>query len=220
MFAVRERVDPAAAKHDSGAWQGSLFAISEPMIDPEFTGLTRRQLDAYSWVDFVPNWLGGADELFEELRTITPWQTRQVLMYDRVVREPRLSSWWSVAAVQEFPIDAFREIRVVLSERYNREFDSIGCNYYRHGSDSVAWHGDRLPGNPREPIVAIVSTGSRRPFLLRPTGGGKSIRFELGSGDLLVMGGRSQVDWQHCVPKIARSGPRISVTYRHGAPTP
>jgi alkylated DNA repair dioxygenase AlkB len=37
---------------------------------------------------------------------------------------------------------------------------------------------------------------------------------------LLVMGGRSQIDWQHCVPKVAQAGPRISITYRHDAPPP
>jgi alkylated DNA repair dioxygenase AlkB len=40
------------------------------------------------------------------------------------------------------------------------------------------------------------------------------------SGDLLVMGGRSQHEWEHTVPKTVRGGPRISLTYRHSASGP
>jgi alkylated DNA repair dioxygenase AlkB len=60
-----------------------------------------------------------------------------------------------------------------------------------------------------------ISLGARRRFLLRPRGGGTSARWLLGPGDLVVMGGRSQHDWEHCVPKMAVAGPRASVTMRH-----
>jgi alkylated DNA repair dioxygenase AlkB len=201
-------------------WQSSLFALSEPAVDPTFAGMVRHQLDEHSWVDFLPNWLRGADDVFSGLLAAMPWSSRRVVMYDRILPEPRLSAWWTSAATEQFPLEICSEIRQLLSARYRREFDSIGCNYYRDGRDSVAWHGDKVPGAAQSPVVAIVSTGTRRPFLLRPTIGGHSIRFELGGGDLLVMGGRSQIDWQHCVPKVARSGPRISVTFRHDAPPP
>jgi alkylated DNA repair dioxygenase AlkB len=96
-------------------------------------------------------------------------------------------------------------------------FRSIGCNLYRDGTDSVAWHGDTVRKTMPEPIVAIVSLGQPRRFLLRPRGGGASIRYELGTGDLLVMGGTCQHTWEHSVPKARSAGPRLSVTFRHGA---
>jgi alkylated DNA repair dioxygenase AlkB len=66
-----------------------------------------------------------------------------------------------------------------------------------------------------EAVVAIVSLGGRRRFLLRPTGGGRSVRFDVGAGDLLVMGGSCQRTWEHAVLKTARPvGPRISVQFR------
>ena len=99
-------------------------------------------------------------------------------------------------------------------------FDSIGCNYYRTGADSVAWHADRIRFYQEDPIVAIVSVGAPRPFLLRPRGGGRSRSFLLGQGDLLVMGGACQHDWEHTVPKVASAGPRISITYRHDTAPP
>ena len=70
-----------------------------------------------------------------------------------------------------------------------------------------------------DPIVVIVSVGAPRPLRLRPRGGGKgrALSFDLGRGDLFVMGGACQHDWEHSVPKVRRAEPRISITYRHGA---
>jgi alkylated DNA repair dioxygenase AlkB len=66
-----------------------------------------------------------------------------------------------------------------------------------------------------EAIIAVLSLGGTRRFLLRPKGGGKSVRFEPASGDLLVMGGSCQRTWQHSVPKVAHAHPRMSLTFRH-----
>ena len=93
-------------------------------------------------------------------------------------------------------------MRRVLSTRYAEAFDSIGFNCYRHGEDSVAWHGDRHRHTIDDPVVAIVSVGAPRPLRLRPRGGGRARSFDLGRGDLFVMGGACQHDWEHCVPKV------------------
>jgi alkylated DNA repair dioxygenase AlkB len=104
----------------------------------------------------------------------------------------------------------------LLSAHYGVDFTSVGVNLYRDGRDSVAWHGDRVArDSPDDTCIAIVSLGGRRRFLLRPKGGGASVRFELDSGDLLVMGGSCQRTWQHSVPKVARAEARMSVTFRH-----
>jgi alkylated DNA repair dioxygenase AlkB len=103
-----------------------------------------------------------------------------------------------------------------LGERYGNEFDSVGFNLYRDGRDSVAWHGDRISKNVSHPLVALVSVGEPRKFLMRPRGGGASKPFDLGGGDLLVTGGLAQREWEHSVPKVASAGPRISIAYRHG----
>ena len=40
--------------------------------------------------------------------------------------------------------------------------------------------------------------------------------FHLGQGDLLVMGGACQHEFEHCVPKAAQvEGPRLSIMFRH-----
>jgi alkylated DNA repair dioxygenase AlkB len=93
---------------------------------------------------------------------------------------------------------------------------TAGLCLYRDGRDSVAWHGDTIGRGRREDtMVAIVSLGAPRALLLRPLGGGPAQRYELGHGDLIVMGGSCQRTWEHAVPKTARPvGPRISVQFR------
>jgi alkylated DNA repair dioxygenase AlkB len=87
---------------------------------------------------------------------------------------------------------------------------------YRSGRDSVAWHGDTIGRSAHtDTIVAIVSFGAPRPLLLRPRGGGESLRFPVGHGDLIVMGGSCQRTWEHAIPKTTRPvGPRVSVQFR------
>jgi alkylated DNA repair dioxygenase AlkB len=107
-----------------------------------------------------------------------------------------------------------------LSERYAAElgerFVTAGMCLYRDGRDSVAWHGDRIGrAKDLDTMVAILSVGSARSLLLRPRGGGESMGFSLGHGDLVVMGGSCQRAWDHCIPKTAKTvGPRISIQFR------
>ena len=110
--------------------------------------------------------------------------------------------------------------REALNARYGPElgepFRTAGLCLYRDGRDSVAWHGDTIGrGRTEDTMVAILSLGTPRPLLLRPRGGGTSLRFEVGHGDLLVMGGSCQRTWEHAVPKTSQpAGPRISVQFR------
>jgi alkylated DNA repair dioxygenase AlkB len=197
-------------------WQPSLLATGETVdIDRSFSALERIELDDDSWVDHAPGWVTGADRLFEEVLAGRDWGQRSRRMYDQRVREPRLTSPWNIQSGEPLEPPILEEIRRALSERYGREFDSVGFNLYRDGQDSVAWHADRLRKDVPDPIVALVSLGEPRKFLLRPKGGGRSRAFLLGRGDLLVTGGQTQKTWEHSVPKVARAGPRISMAYRH-----
>jgi alkylated DNA repair dioxygenase AlkB len=198
------------------AWQPSLLSTAEEVaVDPSLSRLRRIQLDDESWVDHCPGWVSGADRLFEEVLTGRDWGQRSRRMYDKRVLEPRLTSPWSLSSGEPLRPPLLEEIRLLLSDRYGREFDSVGFNLYRDGRDSVAWHADRIRKEIEDPIVALVSLGEARRFLLRPKEGGRSRAFMLGGGDLLVTGGQTQRTWEHSVPKVARAGPRISLAYRH-----
>jgi alkylated DNA repair dioxygenase AlkB len=205
------------------AYQPSLLDAGVPAAtEVSYAGLVRHELDATSWVDYCPGWLRGADALFAELLEAGDWQQRTRRMWDNVVSEPRLTAGWSVLASASGTPVALPEMCATLSERYGVPFDRVWVNLYRDGRDSVAWHPDRNGAVHRNPLVATVSLGARRKFQLRPRGGGRiALTVEPGCGDLVVMGGACQHDWEHCVPKTARPvGPRMSVTIRHAQGEP
>jgi alkylated DNA repair dioxygenase AlkB len=206
----------------SVAWQGSLLDLgNEPVIGPLGQTVQRAELSHGAWIDVRPGWVTGADVLFERLHDVVPWREERRHMYDRVVDVPRLLCFYGED--DGLPDPALDEARRVLSEHYREElgeeFVTAGLCLYRDGRDSVAWHGDRIGrGQTEDTMVAILSVGTPRPLMLRPRGGGQSIRHELGHGDLIVMGGSCQRTWEHAIPKTARPvGPRISIQFRpHG----
>jgi len=215
-------VQPAAID-----WQPSLFDGGPAALDISCRSLQRIQLDEESWVDYCPGWLTGSDDVFGLLAEQARWQQRTVHMYDRQVLEPRLTAGWSTDAADPAydglgapPV--LCDMASALSARYAVGFDRIWVNLYRDGADSVAWHGDRNRLVMTRPMVATVSLGSRRRFLLRRRGTTKTLhKLEPGHGDLVVMGGQCQADWEHTVPKTAqRVGARMSVTIRHSRPAP
>jgi alkylated DNA repair dioxygenase AlkB len=201
------------------SFQGSLLDLAgEAHPGPLGPALQRTPLAHGAWVDVRPGWLTGSAELFGRLADGVPWRAERRRMYDRVVDVPRLLCFY--AERQPLPDPALEEARAALSAHYAAElgepFVTAGLCLYRDGRDSVAWHGDTIGrGGTEDTMVAIVSLGAPRALLLRPRGGGPVLRYELGHGDLIVMGGSCQRTWEHAVPKTARrAGPRISVQFR------
>ncbi|HEY1703186.1 MAG TPA: alpha-ketoglutarate-dependent dioxygenase AlkB [Trebonia sp.] len=206
------------------AWQGSLLTLADDVgpRQPVERG-ARRALAGGAWVDVHRAWMAGADSLFERLAGSVPWRTQRRRMYDRIVDVPRVTAFYDRA--DELPDPALAAARAALDRSYGPElgepFCTIGLALYRNGDDSVAWHGDTIGRGSREDtMVAILSLGEARPLLLRSRIPGKpgTLKYNLGHGDLLVMGGSCQRTWEHAVPKTARpAGPRISVQFRpHG----
>ena len=170
-------------------------------------------LDDRSWVDHRPGWFAASGALFDLLYATLPWQQRTRVVWEKEHLEPRLTCW-------ELPDPlptSLQRAGEELSGVYGIDFDQVSANLYRDGRDSVAWHRDRIHRTHTDPLVATISLGGRRPFLVRPYGGGASWRFEVGCGDLLVMGGSCQHRFEHTVPKVSAATPRISVMLRHSS---
>jgi alkylated DNA repair dioxygenase AlkB len=219
----------------NGTLQCSLLDLADsPGLRP-LDGVQRTELAHGAWIDILPGWLAGADDLFARLLDRVPWRAERRPMYDRVVDVPRLLCF--CAEGDELPDPLLIEARAALDEHYGPElgerFVTAGLCLYRDGKDSVAWHGDTIGrGSTQDTMVAILSLGTPRPLLLRPvvrgglrgvvppgsSSGGPTLRHDVGHGDLLVMGGSCQRTWQHAIPKTTKpTGPRISVQFRpHG----
>jgi len=199
--------------------QESLLDVAEEPALGSLAGAVRRvPLSRGAWVDLRPDWLAGSGAVFGALVEAVPWRAERRHMYDRVVDVPRLLCFYGEDA--PLPHPALTAALDALNAHYGAElgepFRTAGLCLYRDGRDSVAWHGDRTGRSAREDtIVAILSLGAPRAFGLRPRGGGASLRYEIGHGDLLVMGGSCQRTWEHAVPKTSQAvGPRISVQFR------
>ncbi len=184
-----------------------------------------QQLDEHSSLVFEPGWLQGSDAVFDQLRDEMAWRAMERPMYDRIVAVPRL-----ICSVDPRSLDGahpLTEITRALESAVHGRFSSVGLNFYRTGDDSVAWHRDSIHKTGRPGTVALVSLGSPRTLAMRPHASHPSKaaettgitpatvrRWRLGHGDLFVMRGRCQHDWEHCVPKERAVGPRISLAFR------
>ncbi|HEY8720278.1 alpha-ketoglutarate-dependent dioxygenase AlkB [Pengzhenrongella sp.] len=206
----------------SAAFQGSLLDLGDEVAPaPLDESVRRTELGHGAWLDVRPGWLAGADALFERLVQVVPWHAERRQMYERIVDVPRLLCFYGEG--HALPDPALDAAKSVLDAHYADElgepFVTAGLCLYRDGRDSVAWHGDTIGrGRSEDTMVAIVSIGAPRTLALRPRAGGSVLRYELGHGDLIVMGGSCQRTWEHAVPKTARRvGQRISIQFRtHG----
>jgi alkylated DNA repair dioxygenase AlkB len=211
--------------------QPSLFGSSGSLGIAELgAAVERRPLSQGAWLDVRPGFVTAADELFDALVSAVPWREERMHMYDKTVQVPRLVARYGQGEPLPHPVleDARSALNAHYAEELGEPFVTAGLCLYRDGSDSVAWHGDRIAReSPRDTMVAIVSLGATRPFALRPASGGRGLRLPVGHGDLLVMGGSCQRTWQHAIPKTTHAlGARISIQFRPhwgnrlGEPTP
>jgi alkylated DNA repair dioxygenase AlkB len=200
-------------------FQPSLLDLAEEVRIGSLGGIVERtHLTEGAWIDVRRGWLSGADALFHRLLEVVPWRAERRQMYERVVAVPRLLCFYGEG--EDLPDPALAAAREALDAHYGAElkepFATAGLCLYRDGRDSVAWHGDTIGrGGSEDTMVAIVSLGAPRALMLRPRGGGPTLRHEFGHGDLVTMGGSCQRTWEHAVPKTAQPvGPRISVQFR------
>ncbi|MSQ94265.1 MAG: alpha-ketoglutarate-dependent dioxygenase AlkB [Gemmataceae bacterium] len=163
-----------------------------------------------------------ADSLFEELRTATPWQQER----SRLGPFPRLTAWYADAELtysysgvthEALPwTPHLLEVRRRAETAAATPFNSVLLNFYRDGQDSIGYHSDAEPELGANPVIASISLGSVRQFVLKHVKTGEKLKFDLASGSLMVMGGSCQHHWVHCVPKTkAAVGPRINLTFRN-----
>jgi alkylated DNA repair dioxygenase AlkB len=193
--------------------QPSLFAQADLTIDSNFRSATRTDLDENSWVEFVPGWLFGNETLLQRLVELVPFEEHKRWMYNRMVDEPRLTAEYPDITAAPEPF--LRTIAEALSRRYGVTYKGLWLNKYRDERDSSGWHGDWLTCKREQCTVPVLSLGASRRFLLKPRSGGPSTALTPAGGDLVVMGGRCQRDWLHCVPKQIRpAGVRVSLNFQ------
>ena len=186
-----------------------------PAID-ESVAFERLELDDTSWIDIARGWITNADSLYAHLESTVRWQQGRVWRYEKWIDEPRLGAGFSLANA---PHPVLADAQLALQSRYKARFDGFGLAYYRNARDSVAMHRDREMRWLDDTVVAIITTGAPRPFLVqrRDTHDASTTRdLAPASGDLMVFGGRFQADYLHGVPKVRHAvRGRISAQWRY-----
>jgi alkylated DNA repair dioxygenase AlkB len=197
----------APVEHDRARTGGLAVAV-----DASFGTIERIKLDETSWIEHVRGWLTGEDVLMPALMKEASWEQRSRWMFTRVVEEPRLTAEYPI--IQDAPQPVLRYIADALGEHYERPFTRLWMNWYRDNEDGTGWHADRPALEAEEAVIPVLSLGASRKFLIRPTRGGRSTSIIAHGGDLIVMGGRCQRDYQHMVPKQKlTAGARVSLNF-------
>jgi alkylated DNA repair dioxygenase AlkB len=178
-----------------------------------------------SGFSYQADYLEDPERWFNALWGSLQWRAQAITLFGRKVMQPRLIDWYADPGVryqysgltlgpQPWP-SLLDELRQRLASHTGQQFNSVLCNAYRDGQDSMGWHADDEPELGREPVIASVNLGATRRFRIRPRAGGASVGLDLESGSLLLMSGNSQRAYQHAVPKTKRPvNPRINLTFR------
>jgi alkylated DNA repair dioxygenase AlkB len=171
-------------------------------------------------VRYIPGFLeaGAARELFAELQRSTQWRADSRMMYGRRVLVPRETAARGADCAQDWSPGLLRT-RSRIEALLGVAFDYVFINRYRNGNDSVAWHSDDDAQSDPRRVIASLSLGATRTFELRPLRASglnhKKVAVELADGDLVVMRGATQLNYEHRIPKEPRvAGERINLTFR------
>ncbi len=185
-----------------------------------------------------------SDLLFKKLKNDVAWAQGEIMMFGKKVLEPRLTAWYGDSGKTyvysgkkhdplawnepltfiknqiETPPQYFEpkneENQVKMADFFTQKYNSVLCNFYRNGSDSMGWHADNERELGQNPVIASVNFGESRRFLIRKKEDkSQKLEFLLTHGSLLIMSGAMQHHWQHAVPKEPRKQkPRINLTFR------
>ncbi|HEX2575193.1 MAG TPA: alpha-ketoglutarate-dependent dioxygenase AlkB [Aquihabitans sp.] len=190
--------------------------VADPVVE-------RTELDDHSWIDVVRGLLTDPDEVHRAVSAGTRWSGEKVFRYDHWVEVNRLGGFWKPGQPVTHP--ALLEVHRWLQARYRVRFDSFALVKYRDGRDGQGFHRDREMRWLDETVIGVLTLGATRPWLLRPRANrnqhslparGATHDLAPASGDLLVMGGRCQADWEHSVAPVPtrRVGERVSIQWR------
>ena len=176
-----------------------------------------------AWLAQLPLSLSNA-EVFERLLIETPWREESVVVYGKRHLQPRLTAWYGDASytysglrLEPLPWTALLlEIRAAVEAACGQRFNSVLLNRYRNERDSMGMHSDDEAELGNDPVIASLSYGATRTFILRHKRDKRTVRLPLEDGSLLLMSGQLQRNWLHGINKSTRAlGERLNLTFRY-----
>jgi len=168
-----------------------------------------------------------SNKLFKQLQQEIKWQQDLITIFGKTHLQPRLTAWYgeknktyTYSNITMYPhdwLDCLLTIKNRIEPMCQCEFNSVLLNYYRHGKDGMGWHSDNEPELGKNPLIASVSFGGERRFMLKLRDKKNPLKSELvlNHGSLLIMAGETQHYWLHQIPKTTKQvNPRINLTFR------
>lgn len=163
------------------------------------------------------------EEALERLIAETAWKAESITLWGKQHLQPRLTAWhgearytYSGLTLDPLPFtDLQLAIKAAVEEASGYRFNSVLLNYYRNERDSMGMHSDDEPELGPQPVIASVSFGETRTFILKHKRSKETVKVDLPSGSVLLMSGDTQRNWLHGINKSARSlNPRVNLTFR------
>lgn len=173
------------------------------------------------------HWASLSDEEFAAIGfTNIHWLRQSGRFYGKTLQLPRLTAWYgdgqtiySYSGISSYPQPwnaGLSYLKRAVEKLSGCRFNSVLLNWYRDGEDHMSWHADDEPELGDMPVIASLSFGAPRDFLIRRKDDHtQKITLPLGHGSLLIMRGAMQRHWQHAVPKRRGvKGSRVNLTFR------
>jgi alkylated DNA repair dioxygenase AlkB len=168
-----------------------------------------------------------ATQVLQRLLAEIAWRSEEVVMWGRRVPQPRLTAWYgdrgasyaySGLALDPSPwTPLLLDIKARIEAAAGSSFNSALLNHYRDHRDSIGFHSDDEPELGKRPVIASLSLGEERIFILKHKKSKlvEPVHLRLASGSLLLMRGDTQHCWRHGILKEGRPcGPRVNLTFR------
>lgn len=177
---------------------------------------------------YIPDFLDQtqANQLYETLLQDIHWQSGSIYLFGKERQIPRLQAFYADTGIayrysgktlhgQELP-EVLDKLRIAVEQQTSQPLNAVLCNLYRNGDDHMGWHSDDEKSLGKNPLIASLSFGAGRDFLLRNKINGEKLQLRLQHGSLLIMAGECQHNWQHALPKRCHvNTPRINLTFRY-----
>jgi len=154
----------------------------------------------------------------------TPWRADTIVVFGKRYLQPRLTAWYGEASysysgltLAPLPMTPLLSaLRAAVEQATGHRFNSVLLNYYRNGEDSMGMHSDDEPELGPQPVIASLSFGASRNFILRHRSSKHTLKLALDDGSLLLMAGSLQKHWLHGINKTKKAiNPRVNLTFRY-----
>lgn len=166
-----------------------------------------------------------ADDYLQLLLNTIQWEHDQVVVMGQTITTQRQVAWFGDRLfkykysgvihhanlwVPEL-LDLKKQVEAIVQTRFN----SCLLNLYENGSQGMAWHSDDEDALGENTVIASLSLGATRKFVLKHKQNNQKVELNLPHGQLIVMRGNTQHHWLHAIMKSTKvAEPRINLTFR------